>query len=129
MAEEDPDIMLQYLSGSSTLLSSCVRESGRLKPIANYTYPHSLPTERIVGGYHISAGSYVIVDSNALNTRNLSWGNEREQYRPQRFLEESCMVQHVADVILKVLLSYVIEDFRVRLDSKEDDWSKKRPDQ
>lgn len=73
MAEEDPGIMLQYLSGSSTLLSSSVRKSGRLKPTANYTYPQSFSTQRIVGGYHIPAGSYVIVDSNALNTRNLSW--------------------------------------------------------
>ena len=125
-AEED-------LSGNSSLLSACVRESGRLKPRANYTYPQSLPTERILGGYHVPAGSYVIVDSNALNVRNSSWGKDREQYRPQRFLEESasasryrlwrygfgprqCMAQHVADVILKVLLSHVIENLRVRLD-------------
>lgn len=145
-AEGNPDIMLQYLSGNVTLLSACVRESGRLKPIANYTYPQSLPTERVVGGYSIPAGSYVLVDSNALNIRNATWGHDREQYRPQRFLEESatasryrlwrygfgprqCMAQHVADVILKVLLSYVIENFRVSLKGRDNDWSKRRPDQ
>ncbi|KAJ5441415.1 Cytochrome P450 oxidoreductase [Penicillium cf. griseofulvum] len=139
-----------YLSSNSTLLAACINESGRLRPIATHTYPQTLPTDRTIGGYLIPKGTCMIVDNNALNVRDPSWGADGELYRPKRFLgtpvgafryhlwrygfgPRQCMAQHVAEMILRVLVAYTIEHYRVKFPmekvSKERHWKKPKPDQ
>ncbi|KAF7169583.1 hypothetical protein CNMCM5623_002225 [Aspergillus felis] len=120
----------RYLASSSTLLASCINESARLKPVTNYTYAQSLPTDREVGGYLIPRGTNVVVDTTALNLRDPSWGEDRGAFRPRRFLEENrgefryrlwrfgfgprqCIAQALADTILKVLVAHTVGNYRI----------------
>ncbi|KAI0423635.1 cytochrome P450 [Xylaria sp. FL1042] len=76
-----------YVLSSTTLLAACVNESARLRPLAAFSVPQSIPTPRIVGGYMFPAGTNFIVDSYALNVRSPYWGKDGDCYRPDRFLE------------------------------------------
>ncbi|KAF4212307.1 hypothetical protein CNMCM8980_001799 [Aspergillus fumigatiaffinis] len=126
---------VKYLASNTTLLASCINESARLKPVTNYTYAQSLPTGREVGGYLIPAGTYVVVDTNALNLRDPGWGSDRGEFRPRRFLEKprgefryrlwrfgfgprQCIAQALADTILKVLVAYMVENYQVKVPEK-----------
>lgn len=122
---------VKYIASNSTLLSSCINESARLKPVTNYTYAQSMPTDRDVGGYRIPKGTYMIVDTNALNIWDDAWGSDKLIFRPKRFLEESrsnfryrfwrfgfgprqCIAQALADTILKVLVAYTVEHYLLK---------------
>ncbi|PYH78669.1 cytochrome P450 [Aspergillus uvarum CBS 121591] len=125
----------RYIASNSTLLASCINESARLRPVTNYTYAQSIPTARDVGGFRIPRGTYMVVDTNALNIRDESWGPDRTSFRPRRFLAESrayfryrfwrfgfgprqCIAQALADTILKVLVAYTVEHHRLRSPGK-----------
>lgn len=121
----------KYIASNSTLLASCINESARLKPVTNYTYAQSMPTDRDVGGYRIPSGTYMVVDTNALNIWDDAWGADKQSFRPKRFLEESrasfryrfwrfgfgprqCIAQALADTILKVLVAYTVEHYLLK---------------
>jgi cytochrome P450 len=126
---------VEYLASSSTLLSAGILESARLKPLAPFSVPQSAPTDRIVGGFLVPAGTNFIVDSYALNVRRSFWGDDKEQYRPWRFMGKKaseiryqywrfgfgprqCLGKRTADLILRILLAHLIENYRLGLDEK-----------
>ncbi|KAJ5048738.1 hypothetical protein NUH16_007247 [Penicillium rubens] len=130
-----PESWVKYIGSNSTLLASCINESARLKPVTNYTYAQSMPTDRDVGGYRIPRGTFMVVDTNALNIWDDAWGSDKTSYRPQRFLEESrasfryrfwrfgfgprqCIAQALADTILKVLVAYTVENYELKSTGK-----------
>ncbi|KAJ5310953.1 hypothetical protein N7476_006813 [Penicillium atrosanguineum] len=130
-SEKSQDSWTKYIASTSTLLASCISESARLKPVTNYTYAQSMPTDREVGGYRIPKGTYMVVDTNALNIWDDAWGSDKMSFRPRRFLEESkanfryrfwrfgfgprqCIAQALADTILKVLVAYTVEHYLLK---------------
>ncbi|KAK2593053.1 hypothetical protein QQS21_009261 [Conoideocrella luteorostrata] len=129
----------EYIRSNSTLLAACISESSRLQPLAAFSIPQAAPTARVIDGYIIPAGTDFIVDSYALNIRNEFWGKDADVYRPERFLERKntetryhfwrfgfgprqCMGKYVADLILRVLLVHVVENYNLSIDSVEDIW-------
>jgi cytochrome P450 len=134
-SDNSKDAWERYIASNSTMLASCINESARLRPVTNYTYAQSIPTERDVGGFRIPKGTYMVVDTNALNIRDESWGPDKTSYRPRRFLAESrsyfryrfwrfgfgprqCIAQALADTILKVLVAYMVEHYRLSCPEK-----------
>lgn len=134
-SDESKDSWARYIASNSTLLASCISESARLKPVTNYTYAQSIPTGREVGGFHIPQGTYMVVDTKALNIWDDAWGSDKMSFRPRRFLEESranfryrfwrfgfgprqCIAQALADTILKVLVAYTVEHYRLKSPGK-----------
>ncbi|KAL3449104.1 putative cytochrome P450 monooxygenase [Aspergillus insuetus] len=139
----------RYIASNTTLLAGCVVENGRLRPIANYTYPQYLPADRAVGGYVVPRGTYFIIDTNALNRRDPAWGADGDEFLPQRFMEASvgeyryrlwrfgfgprqCLAQALADTMMKCLVVYLIEKYRISvpeaLVAGKEDWKTRRPD-
>ncbi|KAF7621835.1 cytochrome P450 oxidoreductase GliC [Aspergillus flavus] len=119
-----------YLLSSSTLLAACISESARLKPLAAFTVPQSAPTDRIIGGYNIPAGTNLVVDTYALNIRNGFWDADSQCYRPDRFLEHratelryqywrfgfgprQCMGRYVADLVIRTLLAHLVAHYEL----------------
>lgn len=68
-----------YVTDNNTLLAACVNEAARLRPLAAFSVPQSIPTARVVGGYEFPAGTHFVIDSYALNIRNPYWGEDREK--------------------------------------------------
>ncbi|KAL4802215.1 putative cytochrome P450 monooxygenase [Aspergillus unguis] len=143
-----PEDWNQYLASHSTLLTYCIWESARLRPIANYTYPQYLPTDRAVGGYLIPRGTYIIVDANALNRRDAAWGPDADQFRPRRYMGKpasefryrlwrfgfgprQCPAQPLADTMLKCLVAHVLGKYRVSIPEvlvNGEEWRHRKPD-
>jgi cytochrome P450 len=129
---EGGDAWEKYISSSSTLLNASLLEAARLKPLAAFSVPQSAPTDRIVGGYRIPAGTNIVVDTHALNIRNPYWGDDSNQFRPSRFLERKslemryqywrfgfgprqCLGRYVVDLVLRHVLAYLSCNYRLRL--------------
>ncbi|KAL5359465.1 cytochrome P450 [Aspergillus floccosus] len=125
----------KYVASNSTLLASCICESARLKPVTNYTYPQSIPSKREICGFLIPRGTYMVVDTNALNIWDENWGSDKLQFKPRRFLGGSrtsfryrlwrfgfgprqCIAQALADTILKLLVAYIVEHYQLRSPSE-----------
>lgn len=135
-----------YILANSTLLSACIAESARLRPLAAFSVPQAAPTTRIVDGYMIPAGTDFIIDAFAINTRNKSfWGQDAASFRPERFLEQSkgstelryhfwrfgfgprqCMGRYIADFIIRALTIHMVECYDLSLldDGKARDWTR-----
>ncbi|MCJ1380198.1 hypothetical protein MMC17_003301 [Xylographa soralifera] len=130
-----------YLLSSSSYLAACILESSRLKPLAAFSVPQSAPTERVIDGFRIPAGTNFIVDSHALNNTNSFWQPDSSAYRPERFLEQDgpwlrynywrfgfgprqCMGKYVADLIIRVLLVQIVEGFQLSLPVTGEEWSR-----
>jgi cytochrome P450 len=128
----------QYLLSSSSFLAACVLESARLRPLAAFSVPQSAPTDRLVAGYLMPAGTNFIVDAYALNIRNSFWGEDREVYRPARFLERKgtqtrynywrfgfgprqCMGKYVADLIIRAMLVHLLKGYDLGMVKDKDD--------
>jgi len=79
----------KYISKSSTLLAASITESFRLKPLAAFSVPQAVPSDRNAGGYLLPRGMNCIVDTYSINTNNAFWGDDSTTYRPSRFLERS----------------------------------------
>jgi cytochrome P450 len=77
-----------FLQSSSTLLAVSIMESSRLKPLAAFSVPQSAPTDRVVSGYLVPAGTNFVVDTHSLNIKNPYWGTDRDVYRPSRFIDK-----------------------------------------
>ncbi|KAF5568911.1 cytochrome P450 monooxygenase monooxygenase [Fusarium phyllophilum] len=67
----------------------CISESSRLRPLAAFSVPQAIPTDRVINGYLFPAGTNFIVDAYALNQRNQFWGKHGLEYRPERHLSLS----------------------------------------
>lgn len=132
--------MEAYILDSSSYLAACISESSRLRPLAAFSVPQSAPTDRIVDGYLIPAGTNFVVDSYALNVRNGFWGPDTNEYRPERWLELSasdlryhfwrfgfgprqCMGKYVADIMLRALMVELLSEYRLGLLDRDQDWS------
>ncbi|KAI0418127.1 cytochrome P450 [Xylaria grammica] len=150
LAEIEPsDARDGYILSSTTLLAACVNESARLRPLAAFSVPQSIPTPRVVGGYMFPAGTNFIIDSYALNVRNPYWGKDGDCYRPDRFLERQkggstesrynywrfgfgprqCMGKYVADLVVRELLVQLVKGYELGLMPKEstegsDEWER-----
>ncbi|KAJ5517090.1 cytochrome P450 oxidoreductase [Penicillium freii] len=147
-AEGTTEAWHRYLSSNTTLLACCIMESGRLRPIANYTYPQYLPKDRVVAGYSIPKSTYFIIDTNALNRRDPGWGDNAEQFQPSRFMNRpgsehryrlwrfgfgarQCLAQALADTMLKGLIVHIIARYKVSIPgglAKEEDWKTRKED-
>lgn len=132
----------KYILSNTTLLAACISESSRLRPLAAFSVPQSAPTERIIDGYKIPAGTDFIIDSYSLNIRNRAfWGADAAVYRPDRFLEKGgvelryhfwrfgfgprqCMGKYVADIIIRALISHVVEHYHLSLLDDEGEWNR-----
>jgi cytochrome P450 len=132
-SQESPTLWDQYISGSSTLLMACLLESARLRPIASFSGAQSPPTDREVGSYVIPGGMNVTVDIHGLNTDDPSWGDDRDQFNPRRFLDakshslfryrlwrfgfgpRQCLGKYLADLFLKTLLAHIVENYRIEM--------------
>ncbi|RHZ46032.1 cytochrome P450 [Aspergillus thermomutatus] len=137
--------MMQYVQSSSTYLASCILESSRLKPLASFSVPQAAPTDRVIDGYVVPAGTSFIVDSYALNVENEFWGPDRHEYRPARFEQLStsetryhmwrfgfgprqCLGRYVADLMLRLFLLHLVQNWTLRLPASEgassEDWKR-----
>ncbi|KAJ3566331.1 hypothetical protein NPX13_g7173 [Xylaria arbuscula] len=134
----------QYILNNGTLLASCVSESARLRPAAAFSVPQSAPTTRVVDGYVIPAGTDIIIDAYSLNVHSNFWGPDAETYRPERFLEKSsvgqryhywrfgfgprqCLGKYLADVIIRSIIIYLIENYELSKMNTSEEW-KRRPE-
>lgn len=130
-----------YLLSSSSFLAACISESARLRPLAAFSVPQSVPTARTVGGYQFPAGTNFIVDSHALNIRNPYWGPDKAVYRPARFLERKatearynywrfgfgprqCMGKYVANLIIRSLLVHLVDNYDLSLLKTGEEWNR-----
>ncbi|KAF2128306.1 cytochrome P450 monooxygenase [Dothidotthia symphoricarpi CBS 119687] len=130
-----------YILRSDTLVAACISESSRLRPLAAFSVPQAAPTGRVVGEYYFPPGTNFIVDSHALNQRNDYWGKDAEKYRPERFLERSavkdrynfwrfgfgprqCMGKFVADLMIRVLLVHLVENYDLGMLNADKKWER-----
>ncbi|KAJ5789837.1 cytochrome P450 oxidoreductase GliC [Penicillium psychrosexuale] len=132
-SDDSPEIRDKYISESSTLLMACLLESARLRPIASFSGAQSPPTDRQVGSYVIPGGMNVTVDIHGLNIDDPSWGDDRDQFNPRRFLDaknpsvfryrlwrfgfgpRQCLGKYLADLFLKTLLAHIVENYRIEM--------------
>ncbi|RJE25395.1 Cytochrome P450 [Aspergillus sclerotialis] len=139
MAEIDETVMNAYFMSTTTLLSACMDESSRLRPLAAFSVPQSAPTPREIDGYVFPAGTNFIVDAYALNIRNSFWGDDSDQYRPDRFFKvkgtearynfwrfgfgpRQCMGKYVADTLIRAILVHLVENYE--LGSMDSEWKR-----
>ena len=137
----DGGVFDSYILRSDTYLAACISESSRLRPLAAFSVPQAAPTGRVVGGYYFPPGTNFIVDSYALNQRNEYWGDDADKYRPERFLERSavkdrynfwrfgfgprqCMGKFVADIMIRVLLVHLVENYELGLLDADKKWER-----
>ncbi|KAL3459736.1 cytochrome P450 [Aspergillus heterothallicus] len=122
--------MASYLQSSTSYLAACILESARLKPLAAFSVPQAAPTERLLDGYLVPAGTSFIVDAYALNVEDEFWGTDRHRYRPSRFFDltasdiryhlwrfgfgpRQCLGKYVADLIIRVFLVHLVRNWRL----------------
>ncbi|UNI23718.1 hypothetical protein JDV02_009520 [Purpureocillium takamizusanense] len=137
----DGSIFESYILRSDTYVAACISESSRLRPLAAFSVPQAAPTGRVVGGYYFPPGTNFIIDSYALNQRNEYWGEDAEKYHPERFLERSavkdrynfwrfgfgprqCMGKFVADMMIRVLLIHLVENYDLGMLDADKEWER-----
>ncbi|KAF2276644.1 putative cytochrome P450 monooxygenase [Westerdykella ornata] len=130
----------EYIKDPSTLLAASVLESARLKPLAAFSVPQSAPTARTVGGFVIPPGTNFMVDTHSLNIHNPFWGDDRELYRPSRFLDRKpseiryhywrfgfgprqCMGKYVVDFLIRAILAHLLANYQLSL-HEDSRWTK-----
>ncbi|KAB8220162.1 cytochrome P450 [Aspergillus novoparasiticus] len=121
-----------YISRNGTYLAACVLESSRLRPALPFTIPQSAPTERVVDGYRIPAGTNYVVDTWGLNVRDEFWAPDNSTYRPERFLNSSntdlryhfwrfgfgprqCIGRYTADVVIRAILLHLVKHYELQM--------------
>jgi gliotoxin/aspirochlorine/mycotoxins biosynthesis cytochrome P450 monooxygenase len=124
----------KYIQKSDTLLAAAILESARLKPLAAFSIPQATPTERVVAGFRVPAGINFIIDTSMLNIHNPFWGDDSKEYRPSRFMGQDqsklryqywrfgfgprqCLEKYVADIMLRVLVVHLVENYQLSLAS------------
>ena len=138
---QTPETADAYVQSSTTFLSACILESARLKPLAAFSVAQSAPTDRLIDGFIIPAGTDFIVDAYALNVRNPFWGAEAQCYEPERFRKNKstqlrynywrfgfgprqCMGKYVADLMIRVLLEYLMRSYRLQTGDDKGVWAR-----
>lgn len=128
----DSEAFGEYVNATGTFLAACVAESSRVRPVAAFSVPQAPPTDRVVGGYRIPGGTSVMVDAYALNIRNPFWGADAASFRPERwetlrasetryqmwrfgFGPRACMGKHIAEKMLRVVLTLLVWDYELGL--------------
>lgn len=141
IVSQTPETADRYVQSSTTYLAACVLESSRLKPLAAFSVPQSAPTDRLVDGYIVPAHTNFIVDAYALNVRNEFWGSNAGIYKPERFMKgkttqlrynywrfgfgpRQCMGKYVADVMIRVLLEYLVRNYRLETEEEDGQWAR-----
>lgn len=122
-----------YIRSPSTMLAASILESSRLAPLAAFSVPQAAPTERVVSGFLVPAGTNIIVDTHALNISNPYWGPDGDTYRPARFLEgrkpvemryhfwrfgfgpRQCLGKYVFDLMIRIVVAQLVEGYHLRL--------------
>ncbi|KAI5922715.1 putative cytochrome P450 oxidoreductase GliC-like protein [Camillea tinctor] len=128
--------LLSSWTTTPTLLGACILESARLRPLAAFSVPQSCPTPRVLDGFEVPAGTSFVIDSYALNIRDPFWGDDRERFRPQRWLERqkrghdnlryrywrfgfgprTCLGKYVAELLLRTVVVEIVENWSISLE-------------
>ncbi|KAL1604787.1 hypothetical protein SLS60_004327 [Paraconiothyrium brasiliense] len=127
--------LLASEKNSPTLLAACLLEAARLRPLAAFSVPQSAPTSRVLDGYEIPAGTKYVIDAYALNIRDPFWGEDRDKFIPQRWLERlksgrdlryrywrfgfgprKCLGKYVSELILRAVLVELLESWQISYD-------------
>lgn len=150
-AHSEPEARSAYLissfKSSPTLLGACLLECARLRPLAAFSVPQSCPTPRVLDGFEIPAGTKFVIDSYALNIRDPFWGEDREKFIPQRWIDRlnsgrdlryrywrfgfgprTCLGKYMAELILRTVVVEVLENWQLSLDLGSDVNGEKRED-
>ena len=141
--ESDREEWNRYLLSASTLLAASINESSRLRPLAAFSVPQAVPTDRVVGGFFIPAGTNFMVDSYALNNNSSFWGDDSTTFRPTRFFEydriksrynfwrfgfgpRTCMGKYIADLMIRILVVHVVQKYELGLVPETSAWEKNK---
>jgi gliotoxin/aspirochlorine/mycotoxins biosynthesis cytochrome P450 monooxygenase len=127
--------LLSSWTTTPTLLGAGILESARLRPLAAFSIPQSCPTARVLDGFVIPAGTNFIIDSYALNIRDPFWGDDRNKFRPERWLKQqksgrdlryrywrfgfgprTCLGKYVAELVLRSVVVYLLENWNISLE-------------
>ncbi|KAL5357896.1 cytochrome P450 [Aspergillus floccosus] len=126
--------LFHYIEQKDTLLHYAVMESLRMSPALWFSLPEKTAIDKIIGGYHIPAGTPTIIDWKRLNTTPGIWGADSEVFRPERFAGISptayryaflrfgigsrrCMGQNIAIVMLKMVVIEVLGRYSMTMGS------------
>ncbi|KAI1758249.1 cytochrome p450 monooxygenase GliC [Xylaria castorea] len=126
--------LLSSWTSTPTLLGACILEAARLRPLAAFSVPQSCPSPRILDGFEIPAGTNFVIDSYALNIRDPFWGEDRDTFRPERWLERqksgrdlryrywrfgfgprTCLGKYLAELILRSVVVEILENWHIAL--------------
>ncbi|KAI9644118.1 hypothetical protein NHQ30_007471 [Ciborinia camelliae] len=130
--EFDDETWDRYISSSNSFLAACINESSRMRPFSYFSIPQAPPTDRKVGDWIIPKNTQIIVDAYALNNRPEFWGDNTDVYDPSRFRRldrlktrynlwrfgfgpRQCMGKHLADHMLRSVVSSIILEYEVTL--------------
>ncbi|KAL5700479.1 laurate 7-monooxygenase [Ranunculus cassubicifolius] len=67
-------------------LRSVVRETFRMHPAGPFLIPHESIRPTKINGYHIPAKTRVFINTHALGRNKLLWGNDLDEFRPERHM-------------------------------------------
>ena len=100
--------------------------------ISGFSMPESIACDKVVGGFRVPAYTSVIIDTRRLNREAVTWGDDGEVFRAERFVEMPqerlrngfmrfgagaasgrCLGKHTADSVFKLLIMTILEDFAI----------------
>ncbi|KAK8001053.1 hypothetical protein PG991_013275 [Apiospora marii] len=145
--------LLSSWTSKPTLLGACILEASRLRPLAAFSVPQSCPTDRVLDGYRVPAGTDFVVDAYALNIRDPFWGTDREKFRPRRWLERhhqsssggggardlryrywrfgfgprTCLGKYVVELVTRSIVVNLLEGWELSLDFKTTGQQSEKP--
>jgi len=67
-------------------LNATIQEVMRIMPVAPLSIPHRTTVPVMLGGYNIPENVMIIPNIYALQKSPKYWGNDTEEFRPERFL-------------------------------------------
>ncbi|GFF56480.1 cytochrome P450 734A1 [Aspergillus udagawae] len=119
-----------------TLLHHCFLESIRLRPFTVFTIPASSPQKKAFGHFIIPENTCVVVDNLALSRNGEFWGEDTDEFRPDRFKKLSptelrynlytfgfgtrkCIGQHFGEAIMKQFVCCLLSRYELRLPETE----------
>jgi cytochrome P450 len=121
----------EYLCKEDTLLAACVVEASRLHPVLPFSNPEAAEEDKVIDGYIVPRKTNVITDAYAINVDNPYW-KDAQKYDPHRHLDQKdparrynmwrfgfgprqCLGRHVADIILRVIIAEVLQNYQLQL--------------
>ncbi|KKY25509.1 putative cytochrome p450 monooxygenase [Phaeomoniella chlamydospora] len=117
-----------YVAKQDSLLHYATLESLRISPALSFSPPECTASEKVISGYHIPPKTPTVIDVRRLNTYPELWAPDPDEFRPERFenLAPSryrygllrwgigpgkCMGKNMADLLLKMTVSAVLERY------------------